>query len=75
MKKITILALAIGLAFAGSAQDRSQGGISPDMMRQIVATSAAHQNKAISNALATNAIDDLARNYRNNTITDTHFSI
>ena len=75
MKKITILALAIGLAFAGSAQDRSQGGISPDMMRQIVANSAANQNKAISNAMATNAIDDLARNYRNNKITDTHFSI
>ena len=45
------------------------------MMRQIVATSAATTNKAISNAMATNAIDDLARNYRNNKITDTHFSI
>ncbi len=75
MNRFITLALAIGLAFAGLAQDRSQGGISPDMMRQIVATSAANQNKAISNAMATNAIDDLARNYRNNTITDTHFSI
>ena len=75
MKKTITLALALGLAFAGSAQDRSQGGISPDMMRQIVATSATHQNKAISNAMATNSIDDLARNYRNNKVTDTHFSI
>ena len=45
------------------------------MMRQIVATSATNQNKAISNAMATNSIDDLARNYRNNKVTDTHFSI
>ena len=75
MNKFTTLALAIGLAFAGSAQDRSQGGISPDMMRQIVATSAATTNKAISNAMATNSIDDLARNYRNNKITDTYFSV
>ena len=72
MNKFTTLALAIGLAFAGSAQDRSQGGISPDMMRQIVATSAATTNKAISNAMATNSIDDIARNYRNNKITDTY---
>ncbi len=75
MNKFITLTLALGLAFAGSAQDRSQGGISPDMMRQIVATSAANQNKAISNAMATNSIDDLARNYRNNKISDTYFSI
>ena len=75
MNRFITLALAIGLAFAGSAQDRSQGGISPDMMHQIVAKSAANQNKALSNAMATNSIDDLARNYRNNKITDTYFSI
>ena len=62
MKTFFTLALAIGLAFAGSAQDRSQGGISPDMMRQIVAKSATQQNKDISNAMATNAINDHARN-------------
>ena len=65
----------MGLALAGTAQNRSQGGISPEMMRQIVATSATQQNKALSNAMATNSIDDLARNYRNNKVTDTHFSI
>lgn len=75
MKKFTTIALAIGLAFAGSAQDRAQGGISPDMMRQIVSSSQAHQNKAISNAMAANSIDDLAQNYRNTTLTDTYFSI
>jgi len=75
MNRFTTLALAIGLALAGSAQDRTQGGISPDMMRQIVTASTTSQNKAVSNAMATNAIDDLARNYRNNKVTDTYFSI
>ena len=75
MNRFTTLALAIGITLAGSAQDRTQGGISPEMMRQIVTTSQARQNKAISNAMATNAIDDLAKNYRNAKITDTHFSI
>ena len=52
MKRILMIATAASLAFTGLAQDRSQGGISPDMMRQIVAASASDQNKAISNAMA-----------------------
>ena len=45
------------------------------MMRQITASSSNHQNKALSNAMAANAIDDLAQNYRNTKVTDTYFSI
>ena len=45
------------------------------MMRQIVATAATNQNKALSNAMAANAIDDLAQNYRNTKVPDTHFSV
>ncbi|MBR6248252.1 MAG: C1 family peptidase [Muribaculaceae bacterium] len=77
MKKIISLALAIGLvsAFSASAQDRAQGGITSGMMSQIIAASASNQNKAVSNAMAANAIDDLAKNYRNAKVPDTHFSI
>lgn len=57
------------------AQNRSQGGITPDMLRLIVQSSGAKQNAAISNAMAGNNIDDLARNYRNNMVSDTHFSV
>ncbi len=77
MNKFFSLALAIAIAagFSCTAQDLSQGGITNDMMKQIVAPTAANHNKAISNAMAGNAIDDLAKNYRNTRVTDKHFSI
>ncbi|MBR6489673.1 MAG: aminopeptidase, partial [Muribaculaceae bacterium] len=58
-----------------AAQNRAKGGIDADMMRQILQASTASGNKALSNAMAANSIDDLAKNYRNTTISDTHFSI
>lgn len=70
-----ILTAAVMAAMPLTAQDRGRGGIDADMMKQIVSHSTAKQNRALSNAMASNSIDDLARNYRNNTISDTHFSI
>ncbi len=77
MKAIKTLALitALVVAMPAMAQNRAQGGIDADMMRQITQAAAGKSNAALSNAMAANSIDDLAKNYRNNTITDTHFSI
>ena len=63
------------VAVPAMGQSRSQGGISPDMLREIVKSSGTKHNIAIRNAMASNSIDDLARNYRNNTVSDTHFSV
>ena len=77
MKKITLIALSLSLAaaFSAAAQRSSQGGISPEMMKQIERSSASRNNAALANAMAANAIDDLAKNYRNNQPADTHFSV
>ena len=77
MKSIKTLALLAGVALAlpVMAQNSAQGGIDADMMRQITQAAASKSNAALSNAMAANSIDDLAKNYRNATITDTHFSI
>lgn len=75
MKLFNILALVMSVAIAvpAMAQNRSQGGIDANMLQQI--TQSSKQNAALSNAMAANSIDDLAKNYRNTTVTDTHFSI
>lgn len=76
MNKVFGLFLALSLvAVPAMGQSRSQGGISPDMLREIVKSSGTKHNVAIRNAMASNSIDDLARNYRNNTVSDTHFSV
>lgn len=77
MKTIKSLALfaALALTMPAMAQNSAQGGIDASMMRQITQAAAGKSNAALSNAMAANSIDDLAKNYRNATITDTHFSI
>ena len=76
MKKIVGLLVVAGLTVLSSVgQNRAQGGISPEMLNQIVQTSSTKQNAALSNAMASNSIDDLARNYRNNVVNDKHFSV
>ncbi|MBO4870876.1 MAG: C1 family peptidase [Muribaculaceae bacterium] len=76
MKKLVGLLIVAGLTVLSSVgQNRTQGGISPEMLRHIVQTSSTKQNVALSNAMASNSIDDLARNYRNNVVTDKHFSV
>ena len=69
------LALCLLAASAASAQ-KTDGGISADMLRQIRGSQAtAAADRAISNAMATNAIDDLAKNFKNQGPVDTYFSV
>ena len=58
-----------------SAQDKV-GGITPAMLQQIeAAQKTSPAEKALSNAIATNYINDLAKNPRKQGAVDTHFSI
>ncbi len=77
MKSLKTLALVLCMAVSLPifAQSKAGGGIDADMLRQITQQSASKSNAALSNAMASNSIDDLAKNYRNTTISDTHFSI
>ena len=51
------------------------GGIDAQMMQQIQKAGLTTSDRALSNAIATNSIDDLARNFRNAGPVDTYFSI
>ena len=79
MNKNTTLALALLLATGtgASAQQTNDGGISADMLSKIEQTQqkTSTSNKAIFNAMASNSIDDLAKNFANQGEIDTHFSI
>ncbi len=51
------------------------GGIDTKMMQKITTGHNSAANRAISNAIATNSIDNLAKNFRNSGVIDTHFSV
>lgn len=51
------------------------GGIDAQMMQQIQKAGLTTSDRALSNAIATNSIDDLARNFRNSGPVDTYFSV
>ena len=73
-KLITMLAVA---AFTSplSAQHQ-EGGISADMLREMREAQAAQPaNRAIANAMATNSIDNLARNFKTQGMVDTYFNV
>ena len=73
-KKTLALCLGIALAASAGAQTRS-GGISAEMLQKMEkAQAAAHAGKAIFNALASNKIDNLAKNFANQGAIDTYFS-
>ena len=76
MKKTMILvALALMTANAINAQT-ANGGISDDMLKEIQKGGALTvADRALSNAIAANAIDDLAKNRKNAGDIDTFFSI
>lgn len=74
LKRIT-LAGAMLASITLSAQNRAQGGIDAAMLQQIQQSAATINHPAVRNAMAANAIDDLAQNYRNLKVTDKHFSI
>jgi len=75
MKKTLFIGLALIAAAAAAAQQRD-GGITPDMLQQIVkAQPNGAADKALANAMAGNAIDDLARTRNGRTKPDTYFSV
>ena len=64
MDKKTFIACGL-LAFAVSMQAQTKaGGIDKQMMDKITAGSSSTANRALANAIKTNAIDDLARNFK-----------
>lgn len=75
MKKTT-LALGLCLTLATTAGAQKQGGISASMLQQIEKSQGSTAtNKALFNAVASNRIDNLAKNFSNRNTFDTHFSV
>ena len=75
MKKTT-LALGLCLALATTAGAQKQGGISASMLQQIEKSQGSTAtNKALFNAVASNRIDNLAKNFSNRNTFDTHFRV
>jgi len=71
----SVLGFCLALSLVAGAQTNS-GGISADMLRQIEkAQPASSSDKAIFNAIASNNIDDLSKNFRNQGPIDTYFSV
>ena len=75
MKKLAVtLCAAIMMAAPMSAQT-ANGGISADMLKKIEsAQSAGTADKALFNAIASNSIEDLVKNFANQGPVDTYFS-
>ena len=77
LKRHFFLTAIVLFATVAQAQQRDKsGGISADMLRQMEQAEAAQpSSRAIFNAIASNKIDDLARNFANQGPIDTRFSI
>ena len=74
MRKTVILSLCMAMSMTLSAQNK--GGISTDMLQQIQqAQPSSVAEKALANAIASNSIDDLAKNNRALVGIDDHFSV
>ena len=75
MKKTTIMAVLLMTCLSASAQQKD-GGISKQMLQEIQQSQTMlPQDKALFNALASNKIDDLAKNFEHQNLLDTHFSV
>ncbi len=75
MKALIITSTALWLTLAAQAQNKS-GGISEDMLHNIQKEQKlAPADRALQNAIAANAIDDLAKNHLNAGELDTYFSV
>ena len=73
-RKYTSIILALMLC-AGTTTAQKDGGISTQMLQQMEKQQAANPaNKALFNAIASNSIDDLSKNFKNQGPVDTHFS-
>lgn len=76
MKKSLFIIYHLLFIISATAQNTTDGGISANMLRQIQAAQpAAGTYRAIGNAIAANAIDDLARSRANARPVPTQFSI
>lgn len=74
--KIIITATLLVLTTSASAQRSANGGISADMLNDIVkAQPQSAADKALFNAVASNNIDDLVKNHANQGTLDTNFSV
>ena len=75
MRKNTIIA-ALALTIALQADAQTQGSITPEMLAKIQKEQKlTAADNALANAIAANAIDDLAKNRKAARQLDTHFSI
>lgn len=76
LKPIISLILALLCCAGTAAQNTPDGGINADMLRQIQASAAATPaTRALSNAIAANAIDDLARSRQTAAPVPTQFNV
>jgi bleomycin hydrolase len=74
-KRMFFLGLALAAVSVLPAQTKD-GGISPQMLQQIVNSQSKNPAyKALTNAIASNKINDLAKNYTNLGQIDTYFSV
>lgn len=73
-KRIISLCVSVAVATMLTAQTKD-GGISAQMLKQMQGASrASTMDKALSNAIASNPIDDLAKNFANQGPVDAYFS-
>ena len=76
MKKRTFLAVILVAASSSMLAQTRDGGISTSMLQQIEQSQSKNPAyKALANAIASNKIDDLAKNYKNLGEVDTYFSV
>ena len=76
MKRICITVLLTSAVVAQVLAQSREGGISPQMLKEIQqAQPSTSSDRALSNAIASNSIDNLAKNHRNAGTLDTYFSV
>lgn len=76
MKKLFLISLAVNsILFAGAQNISKNGGLSKDQIKALQSSyKSTGADKALRNAVVTNDINKLAKNYDNNTAFDSHFS-
>ncbi len=69
------VAALLGLSLQTMAQATKDGGISTAMLQQIEKNGTTPSDQAIANAIQTNSIDNLAKNFKRQGAIDTYFSV
>ncbi len=75
MKKNMLIACGLLACVLTLQAQTKDGGIDAQMMQQIQKAGLTTSDRALSNAIATNSIDDLAYNFRNSGPIDIYFSV